>query len=119
MTCKDGTGCRYGLNLSTIQANEITQVAHMENSDIFDKIVVVGLSIGVSSAVNQIIINDDIDAVVLASGMSSLANSPFTHQTPRSSGMLLCCDRIDKVATIAPKPMYVSYGTVRGWSHEI
>ena len=101
----------YGVSLFDIQADEITQVlAHMVYDEQAEEIAVVGLSLGAWHAASQAIINSDVvDAVVAASGVVSHVNSPISHQAT-GRGQFLCCDTNDGAATIAPKPMYVSFG---------
>ena len=101
----------YGVSLFDIQADEITQVlAHMVYDEQAEEIAVVGLSLGAGHAASQAIINSDVvDAVVVASGVTSHVNSPISHQAT-GRGQFLCCDTNDGAATIAPKPMYVSFG---------
>ena len=72
----------YGISLSAIQADEITQVlAHMVYDEQAEEIAVVGLSLGAGHAASQAIINSDVvDAVVVASGVASHVNSPISHQ---------------------------------------
>ena len=102
----------YGNSLTDIQTDEVTQVlAHMVYDQGVDRIAVVGLSLGAGHAASQAIINPDaVDAVVMASGLGSLADAPVTAQS-EGRGQLVCCDTSDPIATIAPKPMYVSFGT--------
>ncbi len=101
----------YGIDLHTIHTDEITQIlAHIVYDEGTEDIAVVGLSLGAGYAMSQAIINTDaVDAVVVASGLGSNVNSPISHQT-LGRGQFLCCDTNDRAATIAPKPMYVSYG---------
>ena len=101
----------YGISLYTIQTDEITQVlAHIAYNEKAEDIAVVGLSLGGGHATAQAIINPDaIGAVVVASGVASHVNSPISHQAI-GNNQFLCCDTNDKAATIAPKPMYVSFG---------
>ena len=101
----------YGISLSAIQTDEITQVlAHIVYDERAGDIAVVGLSLGAWHAASQAIINSDVvDAVAIASGVISHANSPISEETI-GRGQFLCCDTNDGVATIAPKPMYVSFG---------
>ena len=111
----------YGISLHTIQTDEITQVlAHIVYDESAEDIAVVGLSLGAGHAMSQAIINTDVvDAVVVASGLASnVAHSPISYQTV-GNGQFLCCNTNDRAATIAPKPMYVSYGKnevgIFGW----
>lgn len=101
----------YGISLHSIQTDEITQVlAHMVYDEGADSIAVAGLSLGAGHAISQAVINSDVvDAVVVASGIASHANSPISHQAV-GRNQLQCCDSNDEAATIAPKPMYVSFG---------
>ena len=115
----NGSLVPYGIKLATIQTDEITQVlAHMVYDDGATDIAVVGLSLGAAHAVRQAIINSDVvDVAVVASGVRSLANGPISYDG--TLGKLLCCDSIDAVATLAPKPIYVSFGRneggITGW----
>ena len=101
----------YGKSIDTFHNNDLTQVlAYIDSREYIDKIAVSGLSLGADLAIDQTIINNDIiSAVVLASGTGSLVNFP-TYAEFAGYSSLLCCDRTDIIATISPKPMYVSFG---------
>ena len=101
----------YGKSIDTFHNNDLTQVlAYIDSREYIDKIAVSGLSLGAALAIDQTIINNDIiRAVVIASGPGSIVNFP-TSATAASDNIFLCCDNTDLIATIAPKPMYVSFG---------
>ena len=110
-----------GIDLNDIQADEITQVlAYIESQDDIDKIAVAGLSLGASHTISQGIINGNyIDALVVASGTGSLLHAPLSKFQGPTDGHLLCCDTVDKLITVAPMPLYVSFGSeevsIFGW----
>ena len=105
-----------GIDLHDIQTDEITQIlAYIHSQDDIDKIAVAGLSLGGFHTVVQGIVNSDhIDALVVASGTGSLLHAPISKFLPPSNGYLLCCDTVDKLITVAPMPLYVSFGTQEG-----
>ncbi len=108
----------YGIELHTIQTDEVTQVlAHIVYDEGATEIAVVGLSLGAGIATRQAIINHDVvDAVVLASRLGSVANGPISSA---GLGLLLCCDTTDEIAALAPMPLYLSFGRaeagIYGW----
>lgn len=101
----------YGISIDDIMTDEITQVlAYVESRPYTQDIAVAGLSLGASMARNQAIVNGGIvDAVVMASGVTSILYSPIGINPPDPE-IVACCDTTDIVATIAPMPMYVSAG---------
>ena len=102
-----------GIDLHDIQTDEITQVlAYIESQDDIDKIAVAGLSLGGVHTISQGVINGDyIDALVVASGPGSLLHSPLSKFNGPTDGYLLCCDTVDKLITVAPMSLYVSFGS--------
>lgn len=104
---------RYGVNLNNVQTDEITSVLKYVEAKQFDNIVVMGLSLGAGLATNQMIINEDvIDVLVAASGVGSAIYSPLNMDTgPDCACDGVTYDTADAILTIAPKPMYVSFGT--------
>ena len=105
---------RLGISMSDIRTDEITQVlAHIESKPYIRDVAVAGLSLGAGLAANQAIINSDVvDAVIMASGIGSVVYSPLNMESGGTQDMTDCCDSIDKIATIAPLPAYVSYGSM-------
>jgi dienelactone hydrolase len=103
-----------GISLGDLQEAEIAQVlAWIEDVPYIDKIGTVGLSRGAGLAVNQAITNPDvIDAVVMASGIIHIENSPLNRQNSGQSILedLFSCFDITYTGTIAPIPAYLSYG---------
>ena len=101
----------YGIEPFSIWLDEITQVI----SQITDhRIAVVGLSLGSELATRQAVINNDIiDVVVSASGANSIYHSKEFDVMVGSiwfRDQFKCCDTNDHVATLAPTPLYVSFG---------
>jgi len=111
-----------GIKLDDLHYKDAAQVLkYITNLDYIDKnrIAVSGLSYGGGTAETLSNHNPEIiRATILASGTGSFVHSPLNHQTT-GHGTLLCCDRIDTTATIAPQPLYVSFGIqdiqMTGW----
>lgn len=101
----------FGLDMGDIRTDEITQVlAYIESRSYIRDVAVAGLSLGAGLAANQAIINGDVvDAVVMASGVMSSVYSPLNMEMGGSE-TVSCCDTVDRLATIAPMPAYVSFG---------
>ena len=102
----------FGINIADIRTDEITQVlAYIESRPYIRNVAVAGLSLGAGLAANQAIINGDVvDAVIMASGIRSVLHSPINLEGRGSIDVISCCDSVDKLATIAPMPAYVSFG---------
>lgn len=102
----------FGISMADIRTDEATQVlAYIESRPYIRNVAVAGLSLGAGLAVTQAIINGDIvDAVVMASGVGSNIYSPVNMESTGYE-MISCCDTVDQIATIAPMPAYVSFGT--------
>lgn len=102
----------FGLDMGDIRTDEITQVlAYIESRSYIRNVAVAGLSLGAGLAANQAIINGDVvDAVVMASGVGSTVYSPLNMESGGSE-TVSCCDTVDRLATLAPMPAYVSFGT--------
>lgn len=102
----------FGINIADIRTDEITQVlAYIESRPYIRNVAVAGLSLGAGLAANQAIINGDVvDAVIMASGIRSVLHSPINLEGSGSVDVISCCDSVDKLATIAPMPAYVSFG---------
>jgi dienelactone hydrolase len=103
-----------GISLSYLQEAEITQLlTWIESREYIDKIGTVGLSKGAGLAVTQAILHPDlIDAVVMASGVTHLEDSPLnrSHGGSGISEISGICYILTNVGTIAPIPAYMSYG---------
>ena len=102
----------FGIDMNDLRTDEITQVlAYAESRSYIDKIAVAGLSLGANLAANQAIISGDVvDAAVMASGIVSVLYSPLNMEAGPSYYQSSCCDTLDHIATIAPMPVYLSYG---------
>ncbi len=102
----------YGISIDDMRLDEISQVlSWIESKKHIEKIAVAGLSGGAKLATNTAIINHDvIDAAILASGIGSTLYSPLNYEIGETAELLKCCDSNDMIATIAPTPMYVSFG---------
>ena len=100
-----------GISMNDLRTDEITQMlAWVDSRPYTDNIAVAGLSLGGALALDQAIVNADvIDAVVIASGISSQLHSPLSMGAS-GRDMTHCCDVPDYAVTIAPMPAYVSYG---------
>ncbi len=101
----------YGISIGNMRQDEISQIlSWIESKKYIERIAVAGLSLGAGHAANTAIINPDvIDAVILASGIGSTLYSPL-NSASGATLKLKCCDSKDAIATIAPTPMYVSFG---------
>ena len=102
----------FGIDMNDLRTDEITQVlAYVESRPYIDRIAVAGISLGGGLATDQAIINGDVvDATIIASGIVTTFNSPLNIESGPVYGQSLCCDTLDYIATVAPKPIYVSYG---------
>ena len=100
-----------GISMNDIRTDEITQIlAWIESRQYINNIAMAGLSLGGALALDQAIVNTDVlDAVVIASGISSKLHSPLSMGAS-GHDMTHCCDVPDYAVTIAPMPAYVSYG---------
>ena len=100
-----------GISMNDLRVDEITQIlAWIDSRPYTNNIAMAGLSLGGSLALDQAIVNADvIDAVVIASGISSKLHSPLSMGAS-GRDMTHCCDVSDYAVTIAPMPAYVSYG---------
>ena len=109
----------YGIEPFSIWLDEISQVI----SQIEDhRIAVVGLSLGSELATRQAVINHDIiDVVVSASGANSIYHSNKFDVIIGSMwfrDQFKCCDTNDHVATLAPTPLYVSFGKLESYGKD-
>ena len=98
--------------MDILRTDEITQIlAYVESRPHVDKIAISGLSLGAKLAADQSIINNDvIDAAILASGAVTVLYSPLHTEYIPANNQVSCCDTLDQIATIAPMPVYVSFG---------
>ena len=102
----------FGIEMSDLRTDEITQVlAYAKSRPYIDTIAVAGLSLGAGLAANQAIVNGNVvDAAVMASGIGTALYSPLNMEAGPTYYQSSCCDILDHIATIAPMPIYVSYG---------
>ena len=101
---------QYGIDIRDIHNDEITTVLSYINSK-HDRIIMSGLSYGGDLTQDQAIINHDvIDGVIIASGTGSMdKHVPSTNELT-TIDQLLYHDNTDILATITPKPLYISFG---------
>jgi len=99
-----------GKDLFALQIDDSLQVfnfvknqEHVES----DNIAVIGLSLGGGIAQGMAVIQPEIKSVILASGLISYQKTVAPGITP---GMLQFFDFPDLVASLAPKPIYLSWG---------
>ncbi len=104
---------KYGINLNVVQTDEITRVLKYIDARQFDNIVVMGLSLGAGLATNMAIINEDaVDILIAASGVGSSIYGPLNlSASPNLACGDVTHDSVDILLTIAPRPIYLSYGT--------
>lgn len=87
---------------------------YMKNDDDVGKIAVVGCSLGGGISYWITALDEDVDAVVIASGLyrKSELKIPASLSQFIVPGCLQYFDWPDIAATIAPRPMYISYGSL-------
>lgn len=111
-----------GIDLILLQQQDVSLVLkYISNLDYVDKnnIAIGGLSLGAGIASTISTYNPNIiKATISASGTGSVARAPPTLEAA-GHGKLLYFDSNDFVATIAPRPLYVSFGEnehgIFGW----
>ena len=99
-----------GKDLFTLQINDSLQVFDfIKNKEYVDSdnIAVMGLSLGGGVVQGMAIVQPEIKSIVIASGLVSFHKVGGTGITP---GMLEFFDFPDVVASLAPKPIYLSWG---------
>jgi dienelactone hydrolase len=99
-----------GKDLFTLQVSDSLQVFDFIKNKKYvdsDNIAVMGLSLGGGIVQGMGIIQSDIKSIVIASGLVSYDKAGGTGITP---GMLEFFDFPDLVASLAPKPIYLSWG---------
>tara|TARA_Y100000741_G_scaffold179523_1_gene136470 strand:- start:423 stop:1607 length:1185 start_codon:yes stop_codon:yes gene_type:complete len=99
-----------GYNLKSLQTIDALQILqYIKNINYVDQknISIVGLSLGGAIVQNISVLDDDVNSVVIASGMHSTYLTSGTAITPN---ILEYYDDPDLISTIAPKPLYLSWG---------
>ena len=99
-----------GKDLFTLQISDSLQVFDFIKNKKYvdsDNIAVMGLSLGGGIVQGMGIIQSDIKSIIIASGLVSYDKAGGTGITP---GMLEFFDFPDVVASLAPKPIYLSWG---------
>ena len=99
-----------GKDLFSLQISDSLQVFDFIKNKKYvdsDNIAVMGLSLGGGIVQGMGIIQSDIKSIVIASGLVSYDKAGGTGITP---GMLEFFDFPDLVASLAPKPIYLSWG---------
>tara|TARA_B110000014_G_scaffold255230_1_gene236805 strand:- start:109 stop:1293 length:1185 start_codon:yes stop_codon:yes gene_type:complete len=99
-----------GYNLKSLQTIDALQVLqHIKNVSHVDtqNISLVGLSLGGAIVQNISVLDDEINSIVIASGLHSTYLTSGTAITPN---ILKYYDDHDLISTIAPKPLYLSWG---------
>jgi len=96
----------YGMSLGRLQLIDSFLLVDYIISLGYDKITVVGLSLGGGTAMYNAALNDEVTSAVFASSVSSVERS-FTFD---ANGMLQYYDIPDLVSMIAPRPIYMSWG---------
>lgn len=99
-----------GKDLFSLQITDSLQVFDFIKNKKYvdsDNIAVMGLSLGGGIVQGMGIIQSDIKSIVIASGLVSYDKAGGTGITP---GMLEFFDFPDLVASLAPKPIYLSWG---------
>jgi len=99
-----------GYNLGYLQVMDTTQlVKHVRNLEYIDSknIAVVGISLGGGITMLVTALNEEIKSAIMASAITDVYHS----WTFDADGMLLYYDVPDIVSTIAPRPIYLSWGS--------
>ena len=99
-----------GKDLFTLQISDSLQVFDFIKNKKYvdsDNIAVMGLSLGGGIVQGMGIVQSDIKSIVIVSGLVSYDKAGGTGITP---GMLEFFDFPDLVASLAPKPIYLSWG---------
>lgn len=99
-----------GYNLIDLQATDTTQllkhVRHLEYVD-SDNIAIAGLSLGAGLTMMVTALNEEVKSAIMASGITDVYHSWGSGR----GGQLKYYDTPDIVSTIAPRPIYLSYGS--------
>ena len=99
-----------GYNLKSLQTIDALQILqYIKNVNYVDpeNISVVGLSLGGAIVQNISVLDDKINSIVVASGIQSTYRTSGTAITP---AILEYYDDPDLISTLAPKPLYLSWG---------
>lgn len=96
----------YGMALGQLQTIEALTLTNYVSSLGYEKITVMGLSLGGGIAMYTAALSDDVTNAVLASSVTSVERS-FTFD---AKGMLQYYDIPDIASMIAPRPIYLSWG---------
>ena len=99
-----------GYNLKSLQTIDALQVLqYIKSVDYIDSknISLMGLSLGGAIVQNISMLDDDVNSIVIASGLQSTYLTSGTAITP---GILEYYDDPDLISTLAPKPLYLSWG---------
>lgn len=105
---------KVGIGIDDYRVDDLTRILrHMTTLGHIDRenIAVAGLSLGGGYSQEISAYNPDvIRATVVASGTGSHFHGPPSDQA-KGNGQFLCCDTNEFTATIAPRPLYVSFGS--------
>jgi len=99
-----------GYSLGALQATDTTQLLkHIQNLEYIDSknIAVAGLSLGGGITMVVAALNEEVKSAIMASTISDVYHS----WTFDANGMLQYYDLPDIVSTIAPRPIYLSWGS--------
>ena len=96
----------HGMDLGRLQLIDALTLTDYVRSLGYEKVTVMGLSLGGGSAMFSAALRDDVTNAVLASAISSVEKS-YTFD---ADGMLQYFDVPDIVSMIAPRPVYMSWG---------
>jgi len=96
----------HGMDLGRLQLIDALTLTDYVRSLGYEKVTVMGLSLGGGSAMFSAALRDDVTNAVLASAISSVEKS-YTFD---ADGMLQYYDVPDIVSMIAPRPVYMSWG---------
>lgn len=99
-----------GYNLGNLQVMDTTQLLkHIQNLEYIDSknIAVVGVSLGGGITLLVTALNEEVKSAIMASAITDVYHS----WTFDADGMLLYYDVPDITSTIAPRPIYLSWGS--------
>jgi len=99
-----------GYNLGVLQVMDTTQLLkHIQNLEYIDSknIAVAGLSLGGGIAMSVAVLNEEVKSAIMASAITDVYHS----WTFNADGLLQYYDVPDIVSTIAPRPIYLSWGS--------
>lgn len=101
-----------GIDIQDLMIKDhLTLFNYISSLNYVDKIGTGGLSLGTTFAEMMAVINyEKVNAVALASGVGSVYHSPPNHNKV-GSDRLLDIDWNDLSASLAPTPLYISYGS--------